>query len=110
VLDYYRLKSWCCSLQSLPTVSQAARPPAEILLTHEAAGDEGLKLSLALRYRCDFGQHLCVVGGSERLGQWDLQLAPQMTWTEGDVWVLEISLPAKWVEFHDHSVLLVFAT
>ena len=45
-----------------------------------------------LPYRCNFGQHLCVVGSGEVLGQWDLAQAVQMEWSEGDVWTAELPL------------------
>lgn len=47
-----------------------------------------------LSYRCDFGQHLRLIGTGEKLGEWDLQRAVPMTWTDGDVWTVELKLPA----------------
>ena len=35
-----------------------------------------------------------IVGNLPQLGAWDPEQAPLLQWTEGDVWVLHLSLPA----------------
>ena len=35
-----------------------------------------------------------IVGADPALGAWDLGRAPEMAWSEGDVWRLDVSLPA----------------
>lgn len=42
----------------------------------------------------NFGQSLVLVGSAEELGGWQLEHAPGMTWTEGDVWTATVELPA----------------
>ena len=37
--------------------------------------------------------HMEGVGAHPRLGGWDLNAAPQLAWTPGDKWVLELELP-----------------
>jgi len=46
-----------------------------------------------------FGEAHKIVGADPALGAWDLGAAPAMTWSEGDVWRLEVSLPAGATEF-----------
>ncbi len=53
-----------------------------------------MTLRFRVPYRCDFGQHLRVVGDGPALGEWDLAAAPAMAWSEGDVWVAELRVPA----------------
>lgn len=46
-----------------------------------------------------FGEAHKIVGADPALGAWDLGAAPAMAWSEGDVWRLEVSLPAGATEF-----------
>jgi hypothetical protein len=41
-----------------------------------------------------YGQIHKLVGGVNKLGDWQLDKAPAMTWGDGDVWSLEVRLPA----------------
>ena len=41
-----------------------------------------------------FGESHKVVGGHPSLGDWDVSNAPQMQWNDGNVWTLEVQLPA----------------
>lgn len=40
-----------------------------------------------------FGESHKVVGGHPSLGDWDVSNAPQMQWSDGNVWTLEVQLP-----------------
>ena len=40
-----------------------------------------------------FGESLKVVGSSQDLGAWDIAAAPNMSWTDGHVWALDLELP-----------------
>jgi hypothetical protein len=42
-----------------------------------------------MHHRCDFGQHLAIVGGHAVLGGWEPSKAVALTWTTGDEWVGE---------------------
>ena len=46
-----------------------------------------------------FGEVHKIVGADPALGAWDLGRAPAMAWSEGDVWRLDVSLPAGSTEF-----------
>lgn len=48
-----------------------------------------------LPYRCKFGQRLCVIGASDNLGAWDVSKAIPMEWTDGDVWMVNMQIPAE---------------
>jgi len=39
-----------------------------------------------------FGEHIRLVGESSEFGSWELKGAPELTWTEGDVWTGENSV------------------
>ena len=70
----------------------APPPPRPIpsCLATVAAGN--VSVSFQLPYRCKFGQQLCLVGDSKELGAWDVAEAVPMTWTDGDVWVVDMQL------------------
>ena len=41
-----------------------------------------------------FGEVHKIVGGHPSLGDWDINAAPAMEWSDGDVWSLDVSVPA----------------
>lgn len=53
-----------------------------------------VEVRFSLPHRVDFGQHVCIVGGHEHLGGWDVVRGVKMTWTEGDVWSAVLELHA----------------
>ncbi len=50
--------------------------------------------------QANFGENLKVVGSSDVLGGWDVSKSPSMTWTDGDVWCLELEIPAEEEQIH----------
>jgi hypothetical protein len=50
-------------------------------------------VSFAVTKRVRFGQSLRVVGSVPQLGDWDPSRAPELVWSEGDVWTGEVALP-----------------
>ena len=63
----------------------------------EAAGSGLRRLSKVrfwLKYRAEWGQRLKVVGTHENLGGWTLAAAPELKWSENDMWHATIELPA----------------
>jgi len=54
-----------------------------------------ISVRFAIPYRCQFGQHLRVIGGCERLGNWDLEKALPMSWNDGDLWTAELAFPSE---------------
>ena len=54
---------------------------------------EAMRVSFAVPYRCEFGQHIALVGSDEYLGDWDALRAKPMNWTNGDVWTVDLDLP-----------------
>lgn len=60
-----------------------------------------ITIRFALQYCTEFGQSVRIVGSVPMLGDWNAARAPQMTWTEGDIWVLDLPVP---IAFHrDHG-------
>ena len=58
-------------------------------------GDETPSREVTLRVplRVHFGEHLCLSGSDNLLGSWNVDKAPELEWTEGDVWVTRIEFP-----------------
>ncbi len=54
-----------------------------------------IEISFSLPYHCKYGQRLCVIGASDKLGAWDVAQAVPMEWTDGDVWMVDLKLPAR---------------
>lgn len=46
-----------------------------------------------VRLAIAFGDHLRLVGACDELGAWDVDLAPEFVWTNGDLWVADVELP-----------------
>ncbi|KAI7841904.1 hypothetical protein COHA_004432 [Chlorella ohadii] len=57
--------------------------------------DGNVSVSFRLPYRCKYGQKLCLIGSNDVLGSWHVDRAVAMNWTEGDVWTVELQLPAN---------------
>ena len=58
----------------------------------------------------EVGESLVVVGNVAELGGWNADVGAKMTWTEGDVWTAEVSIPTdsaaiefKMVRFNEGS-------
>ena len=48
----------------------------------------------------NFGEVHKIVGGHPALGGWDPSAAPEMRWTDGDVWTLDIDVqPNEGLDF-----------
>lgn len=46
-----------------------------------------------------FGETVKLVGSSRELGGWDTGAAPELAWTDGDVWTTTVELPPGDVHF-----------
>ncbi|KAL4440564.1 hypothetical protein ABPG75_003565 [Micractinium tetrahymenae] len=57
------------------------------------------RVTFTIKRQLPFGQVLKVVGGHYALGEWEISDAPEMSWSEGDVWMLVLDLPAGEHEF-----------
>lgn len=49
------------------------------------------KLTYQMTYTTQMGQQLAVIGSINALGNWNQDKALKMTWTEGNVWISEIT-------------------
>ncbi len=49
------------------------------------------QFSLALQVA--FGEVHKIVGGHASLGDWNVDAAPAMQWSDGDVWSLDVTVP-----------------
>jgi len=57
-------------------------------------------VTLSIKYKCEFGQSVKVVGDSSELGSWDVKAAHGMEWGEGHVWSTTLNLvPGSSYEF-----------
>ena len=54
----------------------------------------------ALDAQVNYGESVKLVGSSPELGDWDVDRAPELSWTEGDVWTTSVELaPGSDVHF-----------
>lgn len=53
---------------------------------------ESVVVEFKLPYRCEYGQHVLVVGSDGLLGGWDVGQAAEMKWTPGDIWTIKLEL------------------
>ncbi|KAH7286120.1 hypothetical protein KP509_33G059200 [Ceratopteris richardii] len=77
-------------------------PVAEELSNETATSEEGPKVNVKfiLEKKCEFGQRFNVVGNDPLLGNWEVSSAIPMDWGEGNVWTVEVDVPAeKQIEF-----------
>ena len=42
-----------------------------------------------------YGEFHKIVGGHPSLGNWDVDAAPEMSWSDGDTWRMDVQLPAN---------------
>lgn len=57
-------------------------------------------ISLELQKQVSFGESIKVVGSSAALGNWNVDQAPSLTWSEGDVWKITLDFePGSPAEF-----------
>lgn len=59
-----------------------------------AGGRRTSRIRFWLKYRAEWGQRLKVVGSHDNLGSWGLDGAPELKWSEGDMWHCMVDLPA----------------
>lgn len=53
------------------------------------------KNTCVLLVQVAFGEEHRIVGNVKALGEWDYHHAPKMRWNKGDVWTLQLDLPAN---------------
>ncbi|CAG9466245.1 unnamed protein product [Pedinophyceae sp. YPF-701] len=51
------------------------------------------KLKVYTRYETAYGQYLALIGDGPALGDWDINKAPRMEWSEEHVWKKEVEVP-----------------
>ncbi len=49
---------------------------------------------LSVPVQLKYGEFHKIVGGHPSLGDWNLDAAPQMSWSEGDTWSADVQIPA----------------
>jgi hypothetical protein len=73
----------------------AAKPAAA---KPQAAAD-WREVKFSTKFKAEFGTFLKAVGGPEQLGAWEVDDAPPLQWTEGDVWSITLLIPPGRHEF-----------
>ena len=64
------------------------------------------KVHFRIQQQVNFGDVHKIVGNTRELGRWKVDKAPEMAWTDGDVWTLDIDVPAETnLEFKVHHVI-----
>lgn len=59
----------------------------------DQAGIKTARVSFRLQESVPYKTYFKVCGSLDSLGKWDLDKAPSMVWSEGDVWSLEVEAP-----------------
>ena len=83
-------------LCAAPTSS--TRRPVRSVLTR-AGDDKGgvdkdkVKVNFAIKMTGNYGDQVCVVGNTEKLGKWNAQNGVWLTWSDGDVWKGSVTVP-----------------
>jgi len=68
----------------------------KLLLRPALPADVRVQVRFSIPYRCQFGQHVRIVGSAQSLGAWNLENAMPMVWSEGDIWTAEVQFPVKY--------------
>jgi hypothetical protein len=63
----------------------------------QAAGWREVRFST--KFAAEFGTFLKAVGGGQQLGEWEVDAAPPLQWSEGDVWSTSLLMPPGTYEF-----------
>lgn len=79
---------------ALRQAAPARRPGRQRAALCFSNADGSVSVNFHLPYRCKYGQKLCLVGSNDVLGGWHVDRAVPMNWTEGDIWTVELQLPA----------------
>ena len=59
-----------------------------------------LRLEFELPAQLNYGEFHKIVGGHPSLGDWNVDAAPQMAWSDGDTWSTDVHIPAgQQIEF-----------
>lgn len=53
-----------------------------------------LVLQFHVRYKCEYGQEVYLVGNCSALGDWDVMKGVQLVWSSGHIWEGSVELPA----------------
>ena len=49
-------------------------------------------LEISVQYHVPFGQVVCLTGSVRELGDWDPRLSVPLSWSEGDIWNVEVDV------------------
>lgn len=58
-----------------------------------------VKVKFTIPHHVEYGQSICILGGVDELGEWDVKRSPCLTWSEGDVWSGIVEIPPCPVEY-----------
>ncbi|KAK3264688.1 hypothetical protein CYMTET_26588 [Cymbomonas tetramitiformis] len=71
--------------------------------TYVISASSEAQCSFTVTRKLSFGDNMLVLGSTENLGEWNPEAVKKMTWSEGDGWSLETTIPA------DEKVFFKFA-
>lgn len=71
--------------------------------TYVVSASSEAQCSFTVTRKLSFGDNMLVIGSTENLGEWNPEAVQKMTWSEGDDWSLETTIPA------DEKVFFKFA-
>ena len=68
-----------------------------------------IKLKFGIQYETKFGERVCAIGGVDFMGNWDLNNALDLEWTEGNIWRKELIFDEDLPEFEYKYVVLSYS-
>lgn len=82
---------------AVPAAAARSGPPA--VPEQKKVPSDWREVKFATKFKAQFGTFLKVVGGPDQLGAWEIEGAPPLQWSEGDVWSITLLLPPGKHEF-----------
>ncbi|KAK9916405.1 hypothetical protein WJX75_002219 [Coccomyxa subellipsoidea] len=77
----------------IPRAVTAFKSEGASMTLPETDEQRSVRVRISTHFQAAFGEGLKVVGSHPVLGSWDLGEAPDMTWTDGHVWVSDLGVP-----------------
>ena len=86
-------------------VKPVDRPSVPAMSAEIVGAKKMAKVTFWLKFHVEYGQHVCLVGGSPELGDWILSDSIDLQWSEGDMWHATLELPANSVVEYKYVVV-----
>ena len=68
-----------------------------------------IKIKFGIQYETNYGERVCAIGGIDFMGDWDLNNALPLEWTEGNFWRKELNFKEEVPSFEYKYVVLGYS-